>query len=306
MPSPTLTAAVNRGGSEVYAMPRGCATYTRDLLTETAAVSTGLVDMLRRLGTPVGSRSRHYLDRRLRHYGIDTTHFVVELLPERPRHAYPREALEEAAAACHSIREMVDYLGAPLHNSSYSHIRRKLDRFGIDTSHFLSGRRYGPSILPRAEISAAVAASHSVAGVLRVMGRSAGRVNRRLVQRSIKAYCLPTDHFLGQAHSRGRPSPARRSADDILKRLDVGSRRTKAVLLRRALDEKRVPRQCAACGLGDSWQGKRLVLEVDHINGDRLDNRLVNLRYLCPSCHSQTRTFSRRPSSHEGSCTGIR
>ncbi|MFE2931499.1 HNH endonuclease signature motif containing protein [Streptomyces sp. NPDC059278] len=40
--------------------------------------------------------------------------------------------------------------------------------------------------------------------------------------------------------------------------------------------------------------GDRLVLEIDHINGDRLDNRQKNLRYLCPSCHSQTETFSKR------------
>ncbi|MFE7410356.1 HNH endonuclease [Streptomyces laurentii] len=41
-------------------------------------------------------------------------------------------------------------------------------------------------------------------------------------------------------------------------------------------------------------QGRRLVLEIDHANGDRLDNRAENLRYLCPSCHSQTGTFSNR------------
>ncbi|MGI5528329.1 HNH endonuclease signature motif containing protein [Streptomyces syringium] len=55
-----------------------------------------------------------------------------------------------------------------------------------------------------------------------------------------------------------------------------------------------MPRVCSACGIGETWQGKRLVLEIDHINGDRLDNRADNLRYLCPSCHSQTRTFSNR------------
>ncbi|GAA2982530.1 hypothetical protein Sfulv_21910 [Streptomyces fulvorobeus] len=65
------------------------------------------------------------------------------------------------------------------------------------------------------------------------------------------------------------------------------------MLLRRALDETGVPHACGACGLGDVWQGKRLVLEIDHINGDRLDNRRENLRYLCPSCHSQTETFAK-------------
>ncbi|MFE3152616.1 HNH endonuclease [Streptomyces sp. NPDC059218] len=52
----------------------------------------------------------------------------------------------------------------------------------------------------------------------------------------------------------------------------------------------------ATCGAKrpDTWRGNRLVLEIDHINGDRLDNRPKNLRYLCPSCHSQTETFSKR------------
>ncbi|MFH9618260.1 HNH endonuclease [Streptomyces pratensis] len=38
------------------------------------------------------------------------------------------------------------------------------------------------------------------------------------------------------------------------------------------------------------------MLEIDHVSGDHLDNRRENLRYLCPSCHSQTETFSKRRS----------
>ena len=53
-----------------------------------------------------------------------------------------------------------------------------------------------------------------------------------------------------------------------------------------------MPHVCDECGIGDTWQGKRLVREIDHINGDRLDNRLENLRFPCPSCHGQTRSFS--------------
>ncbi|MFI1180619.1 HNH endonuclease [Streptomyces sp. NPDC020799] len=55
-----------------------------------------------------------------------------------------------------------------------------------------------------------------------------------------------------------------------------------------------MPHVCAECDIGDTWRGKHLVLEIDHINGDRLDNRIENLRYLCPSCHSQTSTFANR------------
>ena len=77
-------------------------------------------------------------------------------------------------------------------------------------------------------------------------------------------------------------------------RLAPGGARTKTVLLRRALDDLGVSHVCGECGIGDTWQGGRLVLEIDHINGDRLDNRQENLRYLCPSCRSQTSTFANR------------
>jgi Zn finger protein HypA/HybF involved in hydrogenase expression len=47
------------------------------------------------------------------------------------------------------------------------------------------------------------------------------------------------------------------------------------------------------CICVDKWLGKPITLELDHVNGDGSDNRLENLRFLCPNCHSQTDTFRR-------------
>ena len=46
---------------------------------------------------------------------------------------------------------------------------------------------------------------------------------------------------------------------------------------------------CGECGL-DEWRGRPISIELDHRNGIRNDNRLENLRMLCPNCHSQTET----------------
>jgi len=51
--------------------------------------------------------------------------------------------------------------------------------------------------------------------------------------------------------------------------------------------------ECKECGLVE-WRGKRLALILDHINGVKNDNRLFNLRLLCPNCNSLTDTFAGR------------
>ncbi|MGW0237731.1 HNH endonuclease [Streptomyces sp. NPDC002996] len=248
---------------------------------------------MRRVDAPMGSIAQRYIRHRLKTYAIDTSHFVDEQLPPRERRSYSKVRLSEAAAHSKSIREMLEYLGYAPNDSPYGHIRKKLDQFGIDTSHFTRGWGYGTETLRREELVSAVRDSNSLAGVLRLLKRPDNGSSRRTVQRSIEAHGLSVEHFTGRAHARGVRSPYRRAAGDILRRQESGSPRTRTALLRRALDDLGVPHVCAECGIGDAWRGRPLVLEIDHINSDRLDNRRENLRYLCPSCHSQTSSFSR-------------
>jgi len=48
---------------------------------------------------------------------------------------------------------------------------------------------------------------------------------------------------------------------------------------------------CKVCGLSEEWEGKKLVLQLDHIDGNPNNNSIDNVRLLCPNCHSQTPTF---------------
>lgn len=61
-------------------------------------------------------------------------------------------------------------------------------------------------------------------------------------------------------------------------------------LKNRLLEEGILANKCVSCGIVD-WNGKPLVMELDHIDGDRTNHRLKNLRMLCPNCHALTDTY---------------
>lgn len=72
-----------------------------------------------------------------------------------------------------------------------------------------------------------------------------------------------------------------------------------SLIRKRLLDDKIIPYNCDICKCDPIWRNSNLTLVLDHINGTPNDNRLENLRFLCPNCNSQTDTFAGRNSYNE-------
>lgn len=104
------------------------------------------------------------------------------------------------------------------------------------------------------------------------------------LQKRVKSYGLDISHF--KRGAEGIIPASRRYGEDILcyGRFEKGHR------LRRSMLEFGVEYVCQSCGVYQ-WLGKKISLEVDHIDGDKKNNVIKNLRFICPNCHSQTSTF---------------
>ena len=100
----------------------------------------------------------------------------------------------------------------------------------------------------------------------------------------------------GRGSNKNRPKGARTPLDlkkVLVKNSCYNNRQT---LKKRLVKEKLLDYKCDECGLQDIWNKKSITLQLDHKNGIHNDNRIDNLRFLCPNCHSQTDTFAGRNS----------
>ena len=135
------------------------------------------------------------------------------------------------------------------------------------------------------ELREAVAASASYSQAIRRLGLVPAGGNYVQVQRRIRELALDTSHFTGKRWNVGlkfRPSPPAPLEVVLVVGRPTGSHKLKKRLFRAGL---KAP-VCELCGWAARAPDGRIPVELDHINGDRSDNRLENLRILCPNCHS--------------------
>lgn len=100
---------------------------------------------------------------------------------------------------------------------------------------------------------------------------------------------------LGNRSNKGRSFS--REKLPLIKILRKNSNYNRVHLKKRLIKEKLLKEICYECKLKPIWNNKKLVLQLDHINGISNDNRLINLRLLCPNCHSQTNNFAGKSSN---------
>ena len=93
---------------------------------------------------------------------------------------------------------------------------------------------------------------------------------------------------------KGKKTDSKRlHATELLKKNWISSHRLK----KRLIEDNIKEHKCEICGITD-WMGKKVPIELDHIDGNHYNNELSNLRIVCPNCHAQQDTNSGKNVKH--------
>lgn len=134
--------------------------------------------------------------------------------------------------------------------------------------------------------------SLSIAEISRNLNVEVNTSSYRHINKRIEDLNIDISHFTGAAWNVGDrykpiPNPKSKPLGELLvKGSNYGSFKLKNRLLKEGLKEY----VCEECGL-TVWNEKPIPLELHHIDGDRTNNTLENLKILCPNCHAQTDNY---------------
>jgi hypothetical protein len=217
------------------------------------------------------------VERKIKRLGLITSHFeTVKMKQNR----WDKEKIGKLIKTCTTYKDILlelDYL--PI-ETNYRKLKKLLNEWGLEfTPTKAIKNKWRKDI-----ISDVVNSSFSYRECLRKLNINSIGGNHYTLKKYIELYNLNTTHF--NIEKCFKPKK------DITEYLIVNSKCSRTNLKRRLLEEGYLENKCCLCGQDKNWNGFKISLILDHTNGIPNDNRLENLRIVCPNCNAGLDTFT--------------
>jgi Zn finger protein HypA/HybF involved in hydrogenase expression len=181
------------------------------------------------------------------------------------------------------IREL-----SKISNVSYTTFRYWLKKYKLKTN----GEKKSKFDWSDENIKKAIENSHCKSDILKYLGVSLGSTHYQKLDIILKSLEIDLSkiNYKLQKNKKGYKFTEKYTDEVVFSKNSPLSNKN---IKRRIIKKSLLNYKCNECGLIDNWNNKKIILQLDHIDGDNNNNELSNLRFLCPNCHSQTETFSK-------------
>ena len=155
------------------------------------------------------------------------------------------------------------------------------------------------------QLKEAIRSSRSIRQALIKLGLRPYGGNYAQLRKLADRYLIDISHFTGKGWNRGIMDLSQYRRIPLESILQRNSHYQSHKLRLRLIKEGYKKAQCEICAWAKARDDGSIPLELDHINGDRTDNRIENLRILCPNCHSLQPTHRGKNKVRPGDGIGI-
>lgn len=207
---------------------------------------------------------------------ILTNHFKKIIVEDR----WSKNNLLECIEESNNYKDIIVKLGLSVSTSTYYRLHKYLNKYSIDFKNKNKYYKNKNNIRwSKENLSHIIKSSNSNSDVLYNLGLNAIGDNIKTLKKYINEYGINIDHF---NYDRKGNNRSYKLSDILIQNSSYNRGRLKDRLYKEGL-KKRI---CELCGQDEMWKGKKISLILDHKNGINNDNRLENLRIVCPNCNA--------------------
>lgn len=270
--------------------------YSIDLntLKRIVELSDSLTEVTEKLGfNPHSGNTKKNIERLIKRNNITIEHFSTVKRLKDSQIRYKKETLIELVMNNSTLKGILLDLELLPIESNYKTLKKYLIKYEIDYSHIKSGidrKSNAKTNYSEENLRKLISISTTISEVLVGLKLGTGGSHRKTLMKYIKIYNIDISHFDAN-NARAKKLRAFNTTPSSKIFIENSTYNNGTCIKKRLYAEKLKNPVCEKCGQDEIWYGEKISLILDHINGIHTDNRIENLRIVCPNCNATLPTY---------------